>query len=150
MKIAVFSTKTYDRHFLEKVNVNYNHELVFFKPNLDENTAILAMGFIAVCVFVNDQLNRETLEILAQGGTRLIALRCAGYNNVDLTAVSQLQITVVRVPAYSPYAVAEHAMALIYDIKIMALLKFRGVSYETSSTEVEFVPKTKFLFVTLV
>ena len=116
MKIAVFSTKKYDRHFFETVNANHNHELVFFKPRLNENTAILASEFLGVCVFVNDQLDRQTLENLAENGTRLIALRCAGYNNVDLKAATDLGMTVVRVPAYSPYAVAEHTIALMLTL----------------------------------
>ncbi len=115
MKIAVFGTKPYDRHFLNTVNENgnYDHELVFFEPRLNQDTAILASGFAGVCVFVNDQLDRKTLHFLAEGGTRLIALRCAGYNNVDLATAQELGITVVRVSAYSPYAVAEHTIALI-------------------------------------
>ena len=116
MKIAVFSTKKYDRHFFETVNANYNYELVFFKPRLSESTAVLASGCPGVCVFVNDQLDRQTLKTLARNGTRLIALRCAGYNNVDLKAATELGMKVVRVPAYSPYAVAEHTIALILTL----------------------------------
>lgn len=113
MQVAVFGTKPYDRTFLEAVNSQYNHELHFFRPNLDMETASLAKGFPAVCVFVNDKLDRAILEILATQGTGLIALRCAGYNNVDLDAAAELGLIVVRVPAYSPYAVAEHAIALM-------------------------------------
>lgn len=116
MKVAVFSTKAYDRQFLEAVNVSYGHELHFFEPRLNETTAPLAAGFPAICVFVNDRLNRKTLAAIAEGGTRLIALRSAGFNNVDLEAAAELEITVVRVPAYSPYAVAEHAIALILTL----------------------------------
>lgn len=116
MKIAVFSTKIYDRQFLEAANANYNHELVFFDPRLNQYTAILAAGFPAVCVFVNDELDAKTLEILASGGTRLIALRCTGFNNVDLKAAANLEITVVRVTSYSPYSVAEFAVALILTL----------------------------------
>ena len=110
MKVAVFSTKPYDRQFLERANQQYNHELQFFKPSLNASTASLAAEYEAVCVFVNDRLNRDTIEILHEQGIKLIALRCAGYNNVDLDAAKELGITVVRVPAYSPYAVAEHAI----------------------------------------
>ena len=113
MKVAVFSTKVYDRRFLETTNAEYNHELVFLKPHLDSNTASLAADYPCVCVFVNDSLDSQTLEALYEGGTRLIALRCAGYNNVDLETAARLGMTLVRVPAYSPYAVAEHTVALI-------------------------------------
>ncbi len=113
MRVAVFSTKVYDRSFLEAANTKYGHELSFFEPRLTYETASLASGFAAVCIFVNDQLDARTLEVLAEGGTRLIALRCAGFNNVDLTAAQQHGMMVVRVPAYSPYAVAEHTVALL-------------------------------------
>jgi len=116
MKVAVFSTKTYDRRFLEAANTDYRHELVFFEPSLNVETIILASSFPAVCVFVNDQLDEKVLKALQEQGTRLIALRCAGFNNVDLTAATQLGITVVRVPAYSPYAVAEHTIGLILTL----------------------------------
>ncbi|WP_089094046.1 2-hydroxyacid dehydrogenase [Nodularia sp. NIES-3585] len=116
MKIAVFSTKAYDRQFLEAANSLHQHELVFFEPRLSRNTAILAAGFPSVCVFVHDLVDAPTLEILASGGTRLIALRCAGFNNVDLQAAADLGIKVVRVPAYSPYGVAEHAVGLILSL----------------------------------
>jgi D-lactate dehydrogenase len=116
MKIAVFSTKSYDQEFFENANRTNEHELTFIKPRLTSETWILANGFPAVCAFVNDILNKECLERLAAGGTKLIALRCAGYNNVDLEAASQLGIDVVRVPAYSPYSVAEHTVALIMSL----------------------------------
>jgi D-lactate dehydrogenase len=113
MKVAVFGTKSYDRHFLETANAQPKHELVFFQPNLTLETAPLAAGYPGVCIFVNDDADRKILEILAANGTQLIALRCAGFNHVDLRVAADLGITVVRVPAYSPYAVAEHAAALI-------------------------------------
>ncbi len=113
MKIAVFSTKNYDRRFLAQAATDAGHELTFFEPRLAVETTPLANGFPAVCVFVNDELNRDALQRLADGGTRLIALRCAGFNNVDLAAAEELGIKVVRVPAYSPHAVAEHTVALI-------------------------------------
>ncbi len=116
MKVAVFSTKTYDRKFLVDANSPIQHDLVFFEHRLNLDTAILAAGFPAVCVFVHDQVDAHTLGILAAGGTRLIALRCAGFNNVDLTTAAALGITVVRVPAYSPYGVAEHAVGLILSL----------------------------------
>ncbi len=113
MKVALFGCKPYDRRFFEAVNVSYNHELIFLDPHLQEKTAILAKDTEAVCIFVNDQLNAQTAAILAEQGVRLVALRCAGYNNVDLEATKRLGMQVVRVPAYSPHAVAEHAIALI-------------------------------------
>jgi D-lactate dehydrogenase len=113
MKVAVFSTKIYDRQFLHAANQHEQHELVFFDAQLNQNTALMATGFPAVCVFVNDQLDAKTLAILAAQGTYLIALRCAGFNNVDLGTAAELGITVVRVPAYSPNSVAEYAIGLI-------------------------------------
>src|SRR5215467_584918 len=112
MKVAIFSTKNYDREFLSAANAS-RHELRFFEPHLDEETAGLATGFEAVCVFVNDQVTARVIARLQRLGVRLIALRCAGYNNVDLAAATKHGLTVVRVPAYSPYAVAEHTIALI-------------------------------------
>lgn len=112
MKIAVFSAKKYDREFLSAAN-DSRHELRFFEPHLNEESAGLATGFEAVCVFVNDQVNAAVIATLHSLGVRLIALRCAGYNNVDLAAATKHGLTVVRVPAYSPYAVAEHTIALM-------------------------------------
>lgn len=113
MKVAVFSAKAYDKTFLDSANAVGRHELVFFEPRLTVNTAALAQEFPAVCVFVHDELNAATLARLARGGTKYVALRCAGYNNVDLAAAETAGIVVVRVPAYSPFAVAEHTVALI-------------------------------------
>ncbi len=113
MKVAVFSTKKYDCQSFKEANETYDHELSFLEARLTQQTAELAAGFPAVCLFINDLADRAVLEQLAQGGTRAIALRCAGYNNIDLDAATELGITVVRVPAYSPYAVAEHAVGLV-------------------------------------
>lgn len=115
MKVAVFSTKPYDRRFLSAANTA-NHQLLFLEPPLNEVTASLAQGCEAICVFVNDCLDRTVLEQLAAAGTRLIALRCAGFNNVDLKATEALGMTVARVPAYSPYAVSEHTVGLILTL----------------------------------
>jgi D-lactate dehydrogenase len=112
MKVAIFSTKNYDREFLSAANAS-RHQLRFFEPHLNEETAGLAAGFEAVCVFVNDHVNIAVIAQLHSLGVRLIALRCAGYNNVDLAAATKYGIMVVRVPAYSPYAVAEHTIALM-------------------------------------
>ena len=116
MKVAVFSSKDYDRQSLEASNTNYHHQLSFFNPPLDKDTTILATDFPAVCVFVNDKLDGDVLTSLAQQGTRLIALRCAGFDNVDLNRAAELGLTVVRVPAYSPYAVAEHTVGLMLTL----------------------------------
>ena len=116
MKVAVFSTKAYDRKFIEANNIDYNHELSFFEVRLEAKTAVLASGFPVVCPFVNDRIDRSAIEQLKAGGTKLIALRCAGFNNVDLKAAKELGLTVVRVPAYSPYAVAEYTIALMMTL----------------------------------
>ncbi|MBX3467458.1 MAG: 2-hydroxyacid dehydrogenase [Planctomycetes bacterium] len=113
MRVAVFSTKGYDREFLTAANAPHGHELTFFEPRLGLLTAPLAHGHDAVCAFVNDTLDAPVLEALAAGGTRLIALRSAGFNHVDLVAADRLGLVVARVPAYSPNAVAEHTVALI-------------------------------------
>jgi D-lactate dehydrogenase len=113
MKVAVFSTKAYDQRFLDAANERHGHELRYLEPRLTAVTAPLAADCGAVCAFVNDQVDAEALRVLKEGGTKLIALRSAGFNHVDLDAASALGITVARVPAYSPYAVAEHAVALI-------------------------------------
>ncbi len=113
MRVAVFSTKAYDRRFLDAANEGFGHAITYFDARLDPGTAALAQGYPAVCVFVNDRVDAPVLEALAQGGTRLVALRCAGYNNVDLAAAERLGVAVVRVPAYSPEAVAEFTIGLI-------------------------------------
>ncbi|BDS06150.1 lactate dehydrogenase [Oceaniferula spumae] len=111
MKVAVFSTQPHDRQFLQAEE--NSHEWVFFENHLREATASLAEGCDAVCVFVNDDLSESCLKKLHELGIRLIALRCAGFNNVDLPAAKELGLTVLRVPEYSPYAVAEHTLALL-------------------------------------
>lgn len=113
MRVAVFSTKAYDRRFLDRANAGGGHAIDYFEARLDATTAALAAGYPAVCVFVNDRLDAAALRILAAGGTRAIALRCAGYNNVDLAEAERLSIIVVRVPAYSPEAVAEFTVGLL-------------------------------------
>lgn len=116
MKVAVFNAKPYDRNFLTQANQQHHHELHFITPRLDRETVNLAQGFPAISAFVNDILDHDILQKLADSGIHLIALRCAGYDNVDLLAAQELGITIVRVPAYSPYAVAEHAIALILTL----------------------------------
>ncbi len=113
MRIAFFDSHKYEVEAFEKEAKNFNHEITFLEPRLTSHTARLAAGFECVCSFVNDKVDRETLKALAAGGTKLVALRSAGFNHVDLVAASEFKISVVRVPEYSPYAVAEHAVALI-------------------------------------
>lgn len=113
MRVAVFGTKSYDRRFLEAANETFGHELHFFEARLDDTTVALAEGFPAICVFVNDLVDKTVILRLAHGGTQYVALRCAGYNNVDLKAAEEAGITVARVPAYSPHAVAEFTIGLM-------------------------------------
>jgi D-lactate dehydrogenase len=114
MKIAFFSTQPYDKEYFERYNTE--HEIIFFEARLNEQTVNLAKGCNAVCAFVNDQLNAAVLNALKEIGIKIIALRCAGFNNVDIVAAKEKNIAVVRVPAYSPHAVAEHALALIMTL----------------------------------
>ena len=116
MKIAVFSSKSYDRHSLELHNARFGHELTFFEPRLSVETRALARGFPGICVFVNDRCDAAVVEDLAQNGTRIIATRSAGYNQIDLDMALRHGVTVARVPAYSPNAVSEFTMALILTL----------------------------------
>lgn len=115
MKVSVFSAKPYDRSFLAEANeaAGRPHQIQFFEAHLNRETARLAAGTAAVCPFVNDAVDRDVLTELASLGVRLVALRGAGFNNVDLAAAEDLNIRVARVPAYSPWAVGEHAVALM-------------------------------------
>lgn len=116
MKIAFFSTHTFDREVFDEYNSRTSHPIHYLTAHLNEDTASLAHGYECVCVFVNDIVNDRVIATLASGGTRLIATRSAGFNHIDLDAARQHNIAVVRVPAYSPYAVAEHAVALILTL----------------------------------
>jgi D-lactate dehydrogenase len=116
MKTAVFSTKSYDRQFLQPAAEKAGQELVFLEPRLTPETAVLARGFPAICSFVNDLLTGEVLRQLVEGGTKFVALRCAGFNQVDLEACRQHNVRVARVPAYSPFAVAEHAVGMMLTL----------------------------------
>ncbi|MGE0879293.1 MAG: 2-hydroxyacid dehydrogenase [Acidimicrobiia bacterium] len=113
MRVAMFSAKAYDRASFGAANTSGRHSIEFLEPRLDAQTAPLAEGADAVCIFVNDTADAEVIGTLAAAGVRHIALRCAGFNNVDLDAARDRGIAVVRVPAYSPNAVAEHTIALI-------------------------------------
>jgi len=112
MKVLIYSSRSYDKTFLGSANQG-KHELNFTEVSLEERTAILAKDFPAVCCFVSDSVGAKVLEQLSQGGTRMVALRATGFNNVDLEAASRLGITVMRVSAYSPHAVAEFAVGMI-------------------------------------
>lgn len=114
MKIAFFCSKIYDKIYFNRYNTY--HELKYFENPLNAESVDLTNGYDGVCVFVNDQLNAEVIAQLAARNIKIIALRCAGFNNVDLQAAQKHGITVVRVPAYSPHAVAEHAVALIMTL----------------------------------
>ncbi len=125
MTIAFFSCHAYEQPFLEAANANHRHELTFLPDRLTPETAHLAAGHQAVCVFVNDQLTRPTLQALAGQGIRLVALRCTGINQVDVTTAKQVGIRILRVPSYSPHSVAEHAVALL-----MALNRKTHLAYQ--------------------
>jgi D-lactate dehydrogenase len=116
MKVAVFGTQFYEREYFNKYNIGNKHELVFFEESLNADSADLAKGFKAVCVFVTDKIDKNCIEKLAKFYVKLIDLRSAGYNNVDIESAKANDIKVLRVPAYSPQAVAEHAVALIMTL----------------------------------
>jgi D-lactate dehydrogenase len=113
---AVFDTKPYDRQALEQASADHGIEWHFLEFRLTGDSASAAKNARAVCVFVNDQLDRSCLELLARQGVELVALRCAGFNNVDLGSAKELKLTVTRVPIYSPHAVAEHTVALLLTL----------------------------------
>jgi D-lactate dehydrogenase len=116
MKVALFNTRVYDRESFQAGNEAFGHTLTFLEPRLVRETAPLAAGHDAVCCFVNDHVDAEVIQSLATHGIRIIALRSAGFNHVDLVAAARVGIPVVRVPEYSPYAVAEHALALVLTL----------------------------------
>jgi D-lactate dehydrogenase len=115
VKIAFYDAKPYDKEYFDRENSRYGYDIVYHEERLNPKTAVFAKGSDAVCAFVNDDLGEETLKALIGEGVKLIALRCAGYNNVDF-GYAYGKIHVVRVPAYSPYAVAEHAAALLQTL----------------------------------
>ena len=115
-KIAFFDTREYDKKFFNQENEKFGFKIDFFDFKLSRDTAKLTKGYEVICVFVNDIVDEKVIKILAQNGVKLLALRCSGYNNVDLRATSQCGIKVVRVPAYSPYAVAEYALSLLLTL----------------------------------
>ena len=116
MRVAFFNTHSFDRQFFDAANADHRHDLHYIEARLTPATSALAQGAPAVCAFVNDRLDADVLSALAAGGTRMIALRSAGFNHVDVARARELGFTVARVPAYSPHAVAEHTVALILTL----------------------------------
>ena len=114
VKIAFFDSKNYDKESFNDHNKMYNYEITYFESKLNSETASLTKGYDAVCIFVNDKADANTLKTLEENGVKVLALRCAGYNNVDIEHKGKLKI--VHVPQYSPYAVAEHAVGLLLSI----------------------------------
>lgn len=116
MRVAFFSTHAFDRECFDQANVTRRHDLHYFEARLTPVTSALAQGFPVVCAFMNDQLDAMVLTALSSAGPRMIALRSAGFNHVDVSRARELGLTVSRVPAYSPHAVAEHTIALILSL----------------------------------
>jgi D-lactate dehydrogenase len=116
MKIAFFDAHNFERNAFDRLLPSYTHKIEYIEPRLNAQTANLAKGFDVVCSFVSDRLDAEALRILKSGGVKLIALRSAGFNHVDLKMAKELSMPIVRVPEYSPYAVAEHAVALLMTV----------------------------------
>jgi len=116
MKIAFFDTKPYDTIWFEPLSKEYGYQIRYYDYRLNSDTAVLAEGYDVVCVFVNDKVCAKTIQTLKKCGVKMIALRCAGYNNVDISAAAEARLPVVRVPNYSPSAVAEHAAALLLAV----------------------------------
>ncbi|MCY7326949.1 MAG: 2-hydroxyacid dehydrogenase, partial [Saprospiraceae bacterium] len=114
MTISFYSAQSYDQTYFDRFNTTHN--IHYIETRLDEQTVGLCAGSDAVCLFVNDHASAATIQQMSKQGIRLIALRCAGFNNVDIAAATAGGIPVVRVPAYSPHAIAEHAVALILTL----------------------------------
>lgn len=135
MRIAFFSTKAYDKEYFKKSSQSSKHEIVYFDIALSAKTVNLTTGCDAVCVFVNDKIDKDTIEALSANGIKAILLRCAGYNNIDIKAAIRNNIKVLRVPAYSPEAVAEHAAALILTLNRKTHKAFNRVRENNFSIE---------------
>lgn len=135
MKITFFSAKSYEKSFFENANHAFHYSLNYLDIPLNKHTANLSKGSEIVCVFVNDKADADVVKILAHNGVRLIALRCAGYNNVDLLVCKEMGIQVVRVPSYSPYSVAEHTIALILTLNRKTHRAFNRVKEGNFSLE---------------
>jgi D-lactate dehydrogenase len=115
-KISFFSTQPYDKQFFNRFNESFGFELEYFETQLNNQTVSLVNNAVSVCVFVNDKVDATVIQQLSEKGVHIIALRCAGFNNVDLEAAKKYNMRVCRVPAYSPEAVAEHAVAMILTL----------------------------------
>ncbi len=114
IKIAFFDSKDYDKNLFNEYNKNYGYDITYFESTLNSETAVLTKGFDVVCIFVHDKIDEHTFKVLEENGVKLVALRCAGYNNVDFKHAGSVRV--VYVPEYSPYAVAEHACALLLNV----------------------------------
>lgn len=115
-RIAFFGAKPYDIASFDKVNEKFNYDIRYYKGHLNPNNIVLTRDADAVCIFVNDSADATVIDALVENGVKLLTLRCAGFNNVDLAAAQKAQLPVVRVPAYSPYAVAEYSLALMLSL----------------------------------
>lgn len=124
MKIAFYDTHKYEKKIFDEVNISFNFEITYFDFRLNEITSYTAKGFDVVCVFVNDVINQKVIETLSEYKIKMIALRCSGFNNVDFETAHKHNITVIRVPSYSPHAIAEHTIGLI-----LSLLRKLPLSY---------------------
>ena len=129
-KIAFYDTRSYDNASFTEANRNFLYNIDFFDFHLTEKTALSAKGYDVVCAFVNDTLNAKVITTLKECGVKLIAMRCAGYNNVDLKTAARLGIPVVRVPAYSPHSVAEHAVALLMALTRRIPQAYKGIAIQ--------------------
>lgn len=135
MRVACFSSKSYDEASFNSLLPKYAHEFTFLEPKLDAHTITLAEGYDAICTFVNDYINEKVLEKMSQMGIQNIVLRCAGYNQVDLKKAAELDMKICRVPAYSPEAVAEHALALLLTLSRKTHKAFNRVRDNNFSLE---------------
>lgn len=135
MRLTVFSAKDYEREPFERANESRGHELGFLEARLTEDTASLAGGADGVCVFVNDVLSEPVLRRLRDAGVGLVALRSAGFNHVDVAAAEKLELTVARVPEYSPFAVAEHTVALMLTLNRKLHRSYRRVHEQNFSLQ---------------
>lgn len=133
MKVVFFSTKSYDKEYFNRFNEE--HEISYFEMPLSKDTVSLTEGFEAICAFVNDEIDEATIEKIAENGIKIIVLRCAGYNNIDLEAAKKHNIKIFRVPAYSPEAVAEHSIALILTLNRKTHKAFNRVRENNFSIE---------------
>lgn len=132
MKIAFYDAHKYEKKIFNEINERFQHDITYFDFLLNENTCVTARGFDAVCVFVNDSVNATVIVKLKEYGIKMIALRCSGFNNVDLDAANHNGIMIIRVPSYSPHAIAEHTVGLMLSLlrKLpQAYVRTRGANF---------------------